>query len=186
MITSSQPQDGKSFISFNLAASIASVGYKTIILDCDLRRPTLHEKFKMENSTGLSTYMIHKSTIDDIIQKTDVPNLSFIPSGPILPGSAELIESGSLDELMNYLKDKYEYIIIDTTPAGLVADASLMMKYASLNLLVCRNNHTRKDVFKDVLNILSINKIKNFDVIFNDLSIKKSRYGRYNHYYKKG
>jgi tyrosine-protein kinase Etk/Wzc len=186
MITSSQPQDGKSFISFNLAASIASVGYKTIILDCDLRRPTLHEKFKMENSSGLSTYMIHKSTIEDIIQKTDVPNLSFITSGPILPGSAELIESGSLDELMDYLKDRYEYIIIDTTPAGLVADASLMMKYASLNLLVCRNNHTRKDVFKDLLNILSINKIKNFDVIFNDLSIKKSRYGRYNHYYKKG
>ncbi len=186
MITSSQPQDGKSFISFNLAASIASVGYKSIILDCDLRRPTLHEKFKMDNSMGLSTYMIHQSTIDDIIMKTDIPNLSFIPSGPILPGSAELIESGSLDKLMDYLKDKYEYIIIDTTPAGLVADASLMMKYSSLNLLVCRNNHTRKDVFKDVLNTLSINKIKNFDVIFNDLSIKKSRYGRYNHYYKKG
>jgi tyrosine-protein kinase Etk/Wzc len=185
MITSSQPQDGKSFISFNLAASIASVGYKTIILDCDLRRPTLHEKFRIENSDGLSTYMIHKSTIEDIIQKTDIPNLAFIPAGPVLPGSAELIESGSLDELMNYLQTKYEYIIIDTTPAGLVADASLMMKYASLNLLVCRNNHTRKDIFKDVLNILSINKIKNFDVIFNDLSLKKSRYGRYNHYYKK-
>jgi tyrosine-protein kinase Etk/Wzc len=185
MITSSSPQDGKSFVSFNLAASIASVGYKTIILDCDLRRPTLHEKFKIENSAGLSTYMIHRSGIDDIIQKTDVPNLSFIPSGPILPGSAELIESGSLDELINYLKNTYEYIIIDTTPAGLVADASLMMKYASINLVVCRNNHTRKDVFKDVLNILSINNIKNFDVIYNDLSIKKSRYGRYNHYYKK-
>ncbi len=185
MITSSQPQDGKSFISFNLAASIASVGYKSIIIDCDLRRPTLHEKFKMDNSIGLSTYMIHQSTIDDIIMKTDVPNLSFIPSGPILPGSAELIESGSLDVLMDYLKDKYQYIIIDTTPAGLVADASLMMKYSSINLLVCRNNHTRKDVFRDVLNILNINKIKNFDIIFNDLSIKKSRYGRYNHYYKK-
>jgi tyrosine-protein kinase Etk/Wzc len=185
MITSSQPQDGKSFISFNLAASIASVGYKTIILDCDLRRPTLHEKFRIENSTGLSTYMIHHATVEDIIQKTDIQNLEFIPSGPILPGSAELIESGSLDGLMDYLKDKYEYIIIDTTPAGLVADASLMMKYASLNLLVCRNNHTRKDVFRDLLNILSINNITNYDVIFNDLSIKKSRYGRYNHYYKK-
>jgi tyrosine-protein kinase Etk/Wzc len=186
MITSSQPQDGKSFISFNLAVSIASVGYKTIILDCDLRRPTLHEKFKINNSNGLSTYMIHRATIDDIILKTEIPNLAFIPSGPILPGSAELIESGSLDSLMDYLKDKYEYIIIDTTPAGLVADASLMMKYANLNLLVCRNNHTRKDVFRDLLNMLTINNIKNYDVIYNDLSISKSRYGRYNHYYKKG
>ena len=66
------------------------------------------------------------------IQKTDVTESLIYSSGPILPGSAELIESGSLDELMNYLKNRYEYIIIDTTPAGLVADASLMMKYASL------------------------------------------------------
>jgi capsular exopolysaccharide synthesis family protein len=185
MITSSQPQDGKSFISFNLASSIASVGYKTIILDCDLRRPTLHEKFKSDNSIGLSTYMVNNSTADEIIVKTDIKNLSFIPAGPILPNSAELIESGALDDLIKYLKSKYEYVIIDTTPAGLVADATLMMKYANLNLLICRNNYTRKDVFRNVLSVLTTNRIENFDVIFNDLSMKKSRYGRYNDYYKK-
>jgi capsular exopolysaccharide synthesis family protein len=184
-ITSSQPQDGKSFVSFNLAASIASVGYKTIIMDCDLRRPTLHEKFKETNSIGLSTYMIKKSSKEEIIRKTNIENLAFISAGPVLPNSAELIESGVLDELIDYLKTKYEYIIIDTTPAGLVADAALMMKYATLNLIVCRNNHTRKDVFKDVLNMLTTNQIENFDVIFNDLNLKKSRYGRYNDYYKK-
>ena len=70
LITSSQPQDGKSFIAFNLAASIASVGYKTIILDCDLRRPTLHVKFKEDNRTGLSAYMVNRSSEEDIIQKT--------------------------------------------------------------------------------------------------------------------
>ncbi len=183
-ITSSQPQDGKSFISYNLAASIASVGYKTIILDCDLRRPTLHEKFGDDNITGLSTYMINKSTIEDIIHKTNVSNLYFIPSGPILPNSAELIESGVLDNLITSLKNTYEYIIIDTTPAGLVADAALMMKYANVNLLVCRNNHTRKDVFKDVLVMLAANRIDNFDIVFNDVNLKKSRYGRYNNYYK--
>lgn len=183
-ITSSQPQDGKSFVSFNLAASIASVGYKTVILDCDLRRPTLHEKFDDDNANGLSTYMVNKSTIDEIIHKTSINNLSFIPSGPILPNSAELIESGALDDLIKHLKNVYEYIIIDTTPAGLVADAALMMKYANVNLLVCRNNFTRKDVFKDVLNMLVANRIENFDVIFNDVNLKKSRYGRYNNYYK--
>jgi capsular exopolysaccharide synthesis family protein len=184
-ITSSQPQDGKSFISYNLAASIASVGYKTVILDCDLRRPTLHEKFQDENLNGLSTFMVNKSTIDEITHKTNVKNLSFIPSGPILPNSAELIESGALDDLIKYLKNIYEYIIIDTTPAGLVADAALMMKYTNINLVVCRNNYTRKDVFKDVLNMLIANRIENFDVIFNDVNLKKSRYGRYNDYYKK-
>jgi capsular exopolysaccharide synthesis family protein len=184
-ITSSQPQDGKSFISFNLAASIASVGYKTVILDCDLRRPTLHEKFKNSNSNGLSTYMVNKSTIDDIIHKTEIKNLFFIPAGPVLPNSAELIESGAMDDLINYLKSTYEYLIIDTTPAGLVADAALLMKYANINLLVCRNNYTRKDVFRGVLSMLKANRIDNFDVVFNDVNLKKSLYGRYNSYYTK-
>lgn len=185
MITSSQPQDGKSFVSFNLAASIASVGYKTIILDGDLRRPTLHEKFKEANKNGLSNYMTNTIPEDDIIIKSYIKNLYFIPAGPILPNSSELIESGALDKLIAYLKDKYDYIIIDTTPAGLVSDAVVMMKYSTLNLVVCRNNYTRKDIFNDVLNILIANRINNFDVIFNDLNLKKSRYGRYDSYYKK-
>jgi tyrosine-protein kinase Etk/Wzc len=185
LITSSQPQDGKSFISFNLAASIASVGYKTIILDCDLRRPTLHVKFKEENSSGLSTYMIDHSSRENIIRNTFIKNLSFIPAGPVLPNSSELIESGALDELIDYLKENYEYILIDTTPSGIVADAALMIKYSNINLLICRNNFTRKDVFTDVLDLLETNKVENFDVVFNDLNIKESRYGRYNNYYKK-
>ena len=92
MVTSSQPQDGKSFVSSNLAASIASVGHKTIILDCDLRRPTLHEKLNVINTVGLSNYMVNNATIDKIIKKTDIENLWIIPAGPVLPNSSELIE----------------------------------------------------------------------------------------------
>jgi capsular exopolysaccharide synthesis family protein len=185
LITSSQPQDGKSFISFNLASSIASVGYKTIILDCDLRRPTLHVKFREENTSGLSNYMVDHTPKEDIIINSYIKNLSFIPAGPVLANSSELIESGALDELINYLKKNYEYIIIDTTPSGIIADASLMFKYSNINLLVCRNNYTRKDVLNDVINLMNTNKVDNFDVVFNDLSIKESRYGRYNSYYHK-
>jgi tyrosine-protein kinase Etk/Wzc len=185
LITSSQPQDGKSFISFNLASSIAAVGYKTVILDCDLRRPTLHEKFKDENSSGLSNYMMDHISKKDIIHDTFIKNLSFIPAGPVLPNSSELIESGALDELFSYLEKEYQYILIDTTPSGLVADAALMFKYATINLLICRNNYTRKDVFRDVLSLFKTNRVDNFDVVFNDLNIKESRYGRYNRYYDK-
>jgi tyrosine-protein kinase Etk/Wzc len=185
LITSAQPQDGKSFICANLAASIASVGHKTVIVDCDLRRPTLHEKFKIDNSVGLSQYMINHTPKEEIIFKSDIENLSIVPAGPVLPNSSELIEAGALDELIDYLKNKFEYVIIDTTPTGLVADAALMMKYASLILMVCRNNFTRKDVFSEALNLFNINKIENFDVVLNDLNIKKSRYGRYDRYYKK-
>jgi capsular exopolysaccharide synthesis family protein len=185
MVTSSQPQDGKSFVSSNLAASIASVGHKTIILDCDLRRPTLHEKLNVVNTVGLSNYMVNNATIDKIIKKTDIENLWIIPAGPVLPNSSELIESGVLDVLLEDLKNKFDYIIIDSTPVGLVADATLMIKYASFILLVCRNDYTRKDLFTDVLNLFRANNITNFEIVFNDLNLKKSRYGRYDNYYKK-
>jgi len=185
LITSAQPQDGKSFICANLAASIASVGHKTVVVDCDLRRPTLHEKFKIDNSVGLSQYMINHTPKEEIIFKSGIENLYVVPAGPVLPNSSELIEAGALDELIDYLKNKFEYVIIDTTPTGLVADAALMMKYASLILLVCRINFTRKDIFNEALNLFSINRIENFDVVLNDLNLKKSRYGRYDRYYKK-
>lgn len=184
MITSSQPQDGKSFVSSNLAASIASVGHKTVLLDCDLRRPTLHEKLKIVNSVGLSNYMVRNAASKDIMRKTEIDNLWFIPAGPVLPNSSELIEAGALDDLIQELKQQFDYVIIDSTPAGLVADATLMIKYASFILLVCRNNYTRKDVFTDVLNLFQTNNISNFDIVFNDLNLKQSRYGRYDNYYK--
>jgi capsular exopolysaccharide synthesis family protein len=185
LVTSAQPRDGKSFIAYNLAASIASVGYSTIILDCDLRRPTLHLKFKENNSSGLSVYMDKHSSIDDIILKTYVKNLSFIPAGPQMPNPSELMESGILDDLIVSLKSRYEYIILDTTPAGIVADASLMMKHAAEILVVCRNNYTRKDLFSEVINNLNTNKFTNFDIVFNDLDLKRSKYGAYNSYYHK-
>jgi capsular exopolysaccharide synthesis family protein len=185
LITSAQPRDGKSFVAYNLAASIASVGYKTIIIDCDLRRPTLHIKFKENNDTGLSVYMDHKASKDEIIRKTSITNLSFIPAGPHLPNPSELMQSGILDDLISFLKTKYDYIILDTTPAGIVADAFLLMKHATHILLVCRNNYTRKDIFSEVINYLQSNKFTNYDIVFNDLDLKRSQYGAYNSYYHK-
>lgn len=183
LITSSQPSDGKSFVSLNLASSIASVGYKTIIIDADMRRPNQHIKMKTENTVGLSNYMTKNAKIDDIIRKTSIENLSFISSGPIIPNPSELLESGGLDDLINYLKTIYDYIIIDTTPVGIVADATLVMKYASTILLVVRNNYTSKEILKNVINILKTNKFNTYDIIYNDLNLQKSSYKHYSNYY---
>jgi tyrosine-protein kinase Etk/Wzc len=185
LVTSAQPMDGKSFISLNLAASIASVGYKTIILDCDLRRPTLHLKFKEDNTCGLSDYMANQASESDIAHKTSIKNLTFIPAGRQLPNPSELMESGILDDLISSLMKNYDYVILDTTPAGIVADAFLLMKHASQILLVCRNNYTRKDVFSEVIYNFQSNKINNFDIVYNDLDLKRSQYGAYNSYYHK-
>jgi len=179
LITSSLPKEGKSFISFNLAASIASMGYKTLIIDCDLRRGTLHEKFKVDNTLGLSTYLVNKSLVDDIIVGTFVPNLFFIPGGPVLPNPAELIESSASDKLFNYLKVHFDYIIIDSSPVGAVADSYLLMKFVSKTLLISRFDYTRKDIFAEVIKGLDTNKLTNYELVFNDVNYKKSSYGRY-------
>jgi capsular exopolysaccharide synthesis family protein len=183
LITSSQPSDGKSFVSLNLASSIASVGYKTILIDADLRRPNQHIKMKLDNSDGLSSYMTKNSNSEEIIKKTPIENLFFISAGPIVPNPSELMESGMLDELINDLKTRFDYIIIDTTPVGIVADATLMMKYASNILLVIRNNYTSKEILKNVISILETNKFNNYDLIYNDLNLQKSSYKHYSNYY---
>ena len=185
LITSSQPQDGKSFISFNLASSIASVGYKTILIDCDLRRPTLHSKLKVENRMGLTNYMTKNASLNEIIRHTNIENLSFIPAGPVIPNPSEMMELGVLDGLIGELKSRFDYIIIDTTPVGIVADAILMMKYASKVLMVMRNNYTRKDILVNVINNLRINKLNNYDIVYNDLNLHKSSYRHYSNYYIK-
>jgi len=183
LITSSQPSDGKSFVSLNLASSIASVGYKTILIDADLRRPNQHIKMKLDNSDGLSSYMTKNSNSEEIIKKTPIENLFFISAGPLVPNPSELMESGMLDELINDLKTRFDYIIIDTTPVGIVADATLMMKYASNILLVIRNNYTSKEILKNVISILETNKFNNYDLIYNDLNLQKSSYKHYSNYY---
>jgi tyrosine-protein kinase Etk/Wzc len=184
-ITSSQPQDGKSFISFNLSASIASVGYKTVVIDCDLRRPTLHDKFKEENNSGVSNYLIHNAKVQDLVRKTSVENLFFIPAGPLIPNPSELIDYGVLDDLIDELKKDFKFIIIDTPPVGLVADTVPLLKYAVQVLVVARNNHTPKDILGNALTTLEINKIDNFELVLNDLDLEKSPYSGYKNYYNR-
>lgn len=184
LISSSQPQDGKSFISFNLAASFALAGFKTILLDCDLRRPTLHNKIGNDNSVGLSNYMIKKASEEEIIHKTSIENLSFIPAGPILPGPSELIDAGALNGLFESIDGKFDYIIIDTSPIGLVAEATPILKYASQVLLVARINATQKSILSNAINTLDANSIHDYEIIINNIDLKKSPYSNYGGYYK--
>jgi capsular exopolysaccharide synthesis family protein len=161
------------------------VGFKTVIIDCDLRRPTLHIKFKENNSSGISNFMTRNANEDEIIHKTSVDNLSFIPAGPLLPNPSELLDSGILDDLMDLLKSRFEFIIIDTPPVGLVADSIQLMKYANQILVVSRNNVTRKEILVNALTSLDSNKIANYEVILNDLDLNKSPYSGYKNYYLK-
>ena len=115
-VTSSVGSEGKTFCSSNLALIFSSAGYKTVLIGFDLRKPKTHEDFKLDNQKGLSSYLIKKSKIEDIINQTQYENLSLITSGPIPPNPAELLNLERMKDLIKILKEKYEYIIIDTPP----------------------------------------------------------------------
>jgi len=186
LITSAQPLDGKSFLSLNLAISIAMVGKKTLIIDGDLKRPVLHSKFKLENKIGVSNLMTENISLEEILLNTTIENLSFISAGPSMPNVTEVIESGGLDALIEAVKERFEYIIIDTSPIGFMADTLLMTRYADHILLVVRNNSTLKESFTETITSFNSNDITNYDVVFNDKSLKESSYGLYSNYYIKG
>ena len=185
LITSAQPQDGKSLISFNLAKSIAMVGKKTLLVDGDLKRPILHDKFNLKNKSGISDFMIESVSLENILIKTVIENLYFISAGPSLPNNTEVIESGGMDALIEAVKERFEYVIIDTSPIGFMADTFLMTRYADYILLIVRNNSTLKESFTDAIALFSSNNIINYDVIFNDKAIKESPHGLYSKYYIK-
>lgn len=186
LITSPQPQDGKSFLSFNLAISIALVGKKVLIIDADLKHPVLHDKFKLENKNGVSNFMAGTVSIEDILINTTIENLSFLSAGPNLPNATEIVESGGLDALIEAAKERFEYIILDTSPVGFMADTLFMTRYADHILLVVRSKSTLKELFTETITNFNSNNINNYDVVFNDKSIKESPHGLYSNYYIKG
>ncbi len=137
-ITSEVAGEGKSFVSINLASTLALIEKKVIVIGADLRVPKLHHTFENKNKIGLSTYLSDQHKIKDIIFPTGVENLDFIPSGPIPPNPAELLHSTQMKSLIRDLKKMYDFIILDTAPIGLVSDSIPIIRLAGVNLFVIR------------------------------------------------
>ena len=176
-VTSSVGSEGKTFCSSNLALIFSSAGYKTVLIGADLRKPKTHEDFKLDNQKGLSSYLIKKSKIDDIINQTQYENLSLITSGPIPPNPAELLNLERMKDLIKILKQKYEYIIIDTPPCGLVTDSVITMKLSDINLYVVRHNYTKKNMLNIINDLFETKQVSNLKIIINDYVVKPSSYG---------
>jgi tyrosine-protein kinase Etk/Wzc len=184
LITSTYGQEGKSFISNNLSASLALSNKKTILLGFDLRKPKIFERFEISNDQGISTFLSKQSKIEDIIQHSNIENLDVIASGPIPPNPSELIASPRTGELFNFLKKTYDSIIVDTPPVGLLSDTYLLMDIADLNIFVVRQGQTPRREFVNVISDLKEKKIKNLCVVVNDFPLlRKSQYG-YDYYDK--
>jgi len=184
-ITSTISGEGKSFTAMNTASILAALGKKTVILGLDLRKPSLHHYFDIENKTGVTEYLVGESSLQEITNSTPIENLSIILSGSIPPNPAELIEMPKMQQLITDLKEQFEYIILDTPPIALVTDALLLSKFTDINLYVIRQNYSNKSVLDFINEITEKHKL-NINIIINDINISGYYSYKYNYNYKYG
>ncbi|MFT7330853.1 MAG: capsular exopolysaccharide synthesis family protein, partial [Roseivirga sp.] len=174
MITSSISGEGKTFVSINMATVFALSGKKTILVGLDLRKPKIFGDFDIDNEEGVVNYLIGQKTIEEIIIPSKIENLDIITSGNVPPNPSELIMNSANEELMEYLKKNYEYIILDTPPVGLVADAFELVKYADVTLYVVRQGFTQKGMMKMINDKYAKKEVSNISIILNNFKIKSS------------
>jgi succinoglycan biosynthesis transport protein ExoP len=176
MITSSISGEGKTFSSINIATVFALSEKKTVIVGLDLRKPRLAVEFNLTNQLGVVNYLIKQNTLEEIVNKTQIPNLDVILSGPIPPNPSELILSEAMKELIDELKLKYDYIVLDTPPVGLVSDALELVQYADVTLYIVRQNYTKKDMITLLNTRIKRGELNNASIVLNGYE-NKAKYG---------
>ena len=188
-ISSTVSSEGKTFFSANLAAIVAMVGKKVLLIGLDLRKPHLDKILNSDdNETGMSTYLSGNSRYEDIILETGITNLYYVSSGPRPPNPAELIDTDYMKTFLSRAKKEFECIIIDTPPVGLVTDALLLAGQTDVNIFIVRQRYTMKNSL-DLMEQLRIQgNLRNMAIVINDISLS-GYYGygmRYNYSYGSG
>lgn len=185
LITSSIAGEGKTFCANNLAMIFASTGKRTVLIGGDMRRPKIFKDFGISNDLGLSNYLSSDVIVDDIIQHSSYENLFIINSGTIPPNPSELLLRDKLGPMIDQLKNKFEYVIIDSPPIGLVTDAMILTKFADHAIYIVRQGYTPIGTVKNVDEMHKAGKLSNLSILFNDVTVNKYGYG-YGYSYKYG
>jgi len=185
LVSSFFPGEGKTFTSSNTSALIAMSDKKVLIVDFDLHKPKIHKTFNLENTTGISSFLIGRDNLDTITHKNLRPNLDVITAGPIPPNPSELILKKQMVDFFKEIKSKYDYIIIDTPPFGLLNDALELMKFADTFLVVLNTKLIRRKGLRTIEELLSKNENISIGLVLN--GIKKTRiqyyYSKYSYKY---
>lgn len=180
LITSSESGDGKTYFSTNLASVYGLTGLRTLLVDMDIRKPSINGRLSLTEKNGVTNYLIGESPISEYILKKDKFNFDLLLAGTVPPNPGELIRSEKLKDMFKELKGMYDYIIVDTSPIGLVADAYSLAPLMDTNILIVRSEKTNKSFFKKLNYQLKTDNIKNFFVVINDVKVEQSLYGKYN------
>ncbi len=184
-VTSYSKGEGKSTVSANLAISFSKMEKKVLLIDCDLRRPNLHNIFKIENQAGLSNVIGKMVEFEDVIHRNVLPNLDILPSGTIPPNPSELLCSPKFTNLIKKLYEEYDYIIFDTPPIGVVADALLLKDIIAGFVVVLRERSTTHGDVQNIMDSMKLAdaKILGFVKVGCTSNKKRSRRGYYYYQY---
>lgn len=189
MVTSSVSREGKTFISSNLAISFSLTGKKVLLIGLDIRRPKAAHYFGISNRLGIVNYLSgQEKDIDKIIQPSKYNNLDIMPGGPIPPNPNELLLNPALDELFAELRNRYDYIVVDSAPVGLVSDSYLIDRVVDTNLFVTRAGYTSCSHVKAINAIVHNNRLKSLYLCINDVDMTTRTYSyrRYGNSYGTG
>lgn len=155
-VTSPTPGDGKSTTASNLAISLAQIGKRVLLMDCDMRLPTIATKFRVKAVPGLSDFLVGQARIEDVIRTVDSCDLHILPSGNIPPDSTGLLEAKQLESLFSALRGVYDYVIVDLPPVVTVPDAVILSKYLDGYLLTIRQRQTVHRAVKEMMRQLQL------------------------------
>lgn len=167
-ITSEISGEGKSFVSLNVAASLTLINKSVLLIATDMRKSKLHHAFHVSNNIGLSQYLSDQNDLESIIKQTALPHLDFIPSGPIPPNPAELLHNMKMEQLLKKMEAKYDFIILDSAPVGLVTDGKPLIKMAHINLFILRCGVSRHYFALSPKTLEKEFNVSNFAIILND------------------
>jgi capsular exopolysaccharide synthesis family protein len=182
VVTSSMQGEGKSTTASNLAVSFANLGKKILLVDCDLRRPSIHKQFQITNIHGLTDIILNYKAFDLCIQRTNIENLDIVTSGQIPPNPSEMLSSNKMMNLVNSFKDNYDYIIMDTPPVGIVTDAAVLSSYCDGVIMVCASDEVDVEMAKIAKERLNKVNAKILGVVLNKMEIDKKKYQNYYYY----
>lgn len=179
LVTSSGPSEGKSSSVSNLAVVYAQQGKKVLLVDADLRKPTAHYTFRLDNLTGLSNILVGETSMSEATSETDIANLDVISCGPIPPNPSELLGSKKMEQFIKDAGVSYDMILFDTPPVLAVADAQILSNICDGSLLVVRSKHTENELAQKSVDTLKSGKAKLLGTILNDVEKKKANYYYY-------
>ncbi len=187
LITSGRSGEGKSFVTLNLGLTLALAGRRTVLLEFDLRKPRLTRYLGLPTAApGLTNYLVGETSADDLLRPSGVhPDLFLISSGPVPPNPVELLGLPQLDDLLTQLSAQFDCILMDTSPAGLVADAATLNRLAARTLLVVRQGFTRKTDLLHLIDRCADGQLSRPVLVFNDVRDETTGYGYADGYYQR-